>query len=142
MPDKFDFTDLETFLRRVPAIEERISMGVENGPLVGKVPIDIDHPLAWRVVQELGHILNYLSVNERLPTVFMPVSPPVYLNGGPRDHLSWVIESKSTDFEPRMCAEWLEGRLHSRRRHFRARAALRSESHEARSAAIASRRIF
>ncbi len=76
-----------------------------------KFTIDIAHPLAWRVVQELGHVLNYMSINERLPTVFMPVSPPVYLNGGPSEFLSWVIESKDEDFKPTDCAEWLKGRL-------------------------------
>jgi hypothetical protein len=55
--------------------------------------------------------MNYLSLDERLPTVFMPVSPPPYMNGGPRDYLSWVIESKSKHFMPSACAEWLEGRL-------------------------------
>jgi hypothetical protein len=39
------------------------------------------------------------------------VSPPVYLNGGPKKFLSWVIESTSTSFTPGLCAEWLEGRL-------------------------------
>jgi hypothetical protein len=48
-----------------------------------KFAIDIEHPLAWSVVQELGHVLNYVSLEERLPTVFMPVSPPPYMNGGP-----------------------------------------------------------
>lgn len=111
MADKFDFTSLEQFLRRVPAIESSIGKGVGDGLWWVKFSIDIDHPLAWRVVQELGHVLNYVSITERLPTVFMPVSPPVYLNGGPREHLSWVIESKAPDFEPKNCTEWLEGRL-------------------------------
>lgn len=111
MADKPDFSVLERFLRRVPAIEGSIGTGADDGLWWVKFSIDIDHPLAWRVVQELGHVLNYLSVSDRLPTVFMPVSPPVYLNGGPREHLSWVIESKTPDFEPGKCAEWLEGRL-------------------------------
>jgi hypothetical protein len=76
-----------------------------------KFTIDIDHPLAWSVIQELGHVLNYLSPQERLPTVFMPVSPPPYMNGGPREFSSWVIESKDKDFKPGTCAKWLEGRL-------------------------------
>jgi hypothetical protein len=50
-------------------------------------------------------------LNERLPTVFMPVSPPPYMNGGPWEFLSWVIESKSADFSPDQVREWLEGRL-------------------------------
>jgi hypothetical protein len=33
------------------------------------------------------------------------------MNGGPDEHLSWVIESTAADFEPSTCAEWLEGRL-------------------------------
>jgi hypothetical protein len=76
-----------------------------------KFTIDIEHPLAWNVVQELGHILNYLSLEERLPTLFMPVSPPPYLNCGPKENLSWVIECKSKDFSPSTCAEWLQARL-------------------------------
>ncbi len=73
--------------------------------------IDLDHHLAWRVVQELGHVLKYLSINDRLPTVFMPVSPPSYMNGGPEEFLSWVIESTAADVDPRWIAEMLEGRL-------------------------------
>jgi hypothetical protein len=67
--------------------------------------------LAWQVVQELGYVLNYMSLDERLPTLFMPVSPPPYMNGGPNEFLSWVIESKGKEFDPTTCVEWLEGRL-------------------------------
>jgi hypothetical protein len=83
----------------------------DNGRWWVKMIIDIDHPLAWNVVQELGCVLNYISLDERLPTVFMPVSPAPYLNGGPREFLSWVIESTDPQFEPDSCREWLEGRL-------------------------------
>ena len=76
-----------------------------------KFSIDIENPLAWHVVQELGHVLNYLSLNERLPTTFKPVSPPPYMNGGPREFLSWVIEGSDKDTQPATVAEWLEGRL-------------------------------
>ncbi|MCB1607181.1 MAG: hypothetical protein KDI71_09430, partial [Xanthomonadales bacterium] len=51
--------------------------------------------------------------SERLPTVFMPVSPAPYLNGGPDEFLSWVIESQDPNFAPSSAAEWLEGRLPS-----------------------------
>lgn len=78
---------------------------------MGELAIDIAHPLAWRTVQEFGHVLNYLSVNDRLPTVFKPVSPPPYMNGGPRKFLAWVIEATSADFSQDDCAEWLDGRL-------------------------------
>jgi hypothetical protein len=108
---KVDFEPLTSYLRRVPAIDERIWAGDENGMWWCKFVLNIKHPLAWNVVQELGHVLNYLSLDERLPTVFKPVSPPPYLNGGPNDFLSWVIEVTDPTFSPATCAKWLEGRL-------------------------------
>ena len=107
-----EFAELEAYLRRVPAIgpaNEGCLFGkgrFDNGNWYVKFSIDIDHPLAWHAVQELGNVLNYLSVTERLPTVFMPVSPPSYLNGGPQEFLSWVIESTVADFSPKTCMEW------------------------------------
>lgn len=110
--DKERFNKLTEFLERVPAIEKGIGSGVfENGLWWVKFKIDIENPLAWQVVQELGHIVNYISVNERLPNVFYPVSPPPYLNGGPDEFLSWVIESETDDFSPSQLQEWLEGRM-------------------------------
>ena len=112
MDDCSEFQRLEAFLGRVPAINSGFGRGrFENGNWWVKFDIDIDHPLAWNVVQELGFVLNYVSISERLPTIFMPVSPPPYLNGGPKEFLSWVIESKTPDFRPDECAKWLEGRL-------------------------------
>ena len=112
MNDDADFDLLVAFLGRVPAIDGTIGKGrFDNGNWWIKFGIDIGHPLAWNVVQEFGCILNYVSINERLPTVFMPVSPAPYLNGGPRDFLSWVIESKDPAFSPETCMKWLEGRL-------------------------------
>ncbi|HKD60002.1 MAG TPA: hypothetical protein VKB47_06055 [Terracidiphilus sp.] len=89
MSNETPFQPLKEFLSRVPAINSSIGYGLDDdGYWWLKVSIDIDHPLAWNVVQELGHVLNYLSLNERLPTVFKPVSPPPYMNGGgPRDVL-------------------------------------------------------
>ena len=106
------FEPLKSYLAKVPAISD-ISTGFSgDGYWWVKFTIDIEHPLAWSVVQESWqHVLNYVSLEERLPALFMPVSPPPYMNGGPRDFLSWVIESKSKDFKPEKCAEWLEGRL-------------------------------
>ena len=106
------FESLLEFLKKVPAIDHRIGCGTfSDGLWWTKFKIDITHPLAWRVVQEFGHILNLLSSEDRLPSVFKPVSPPVYLNGGPEVYLSWVIESTDIVFTPKICAEWLEGRL-------------------------------
>jgi hypothetical protein len=112
------FHKLLAFLSRVPSIEvnETPSRGFgtgleKDGTWWVKFSLNIDHPLGWNVVQELAHVLNYLSVGERLPTIFKPVSPPPYLNGGPRDFLSWVIECEDSALKPGTVADWLEGRL-------------------------------
>ena len=107
---------LLAFLERLPGIElpagrRSIGSGITaEGRWWVKFSLDTTHPLAWRVVQELGHVLNYLSVDERLPTVFKPVSPPPYMNGGV-EFLSWVIENSDVTFTPGDCARWLQGRL-------------------------------
>ena len=112
MPEERSFESLKMFLARVPAIQTPVGVGqFEDGCWYAKFSLDIHHKLAWSVVQELGHILNYVSVNDRLPTVFMPVSPPPYMNGGPAEYLSWVIECRDATFTPGIAAEWLEGRL-------------------------------
>jgi hypothetical protein len=106
------FAPLWSYLARVPSLTPQFATGAfESGCWWVKFSLDIEHPLAWNVVQEFGHVFNEISVEERLPTVFMPVSPAPYLNGGPADFLSWVIESKDPSFEPSKATEWLEGRL-------------------------------
>jgi len=108
------FTKLTSYLERIPAVEGNVATSSGDDGAAGwwvKFSLDIGHDLAWSAVQELGHVLNYLSPLERLPTVFKPVSPPPYLNGGPAEFLSWVIECDDPDFRPGTCAEWLEGRL-------------------------------
>lgn len=112
MSDERAFQSLEIYLGKVPVIVLPFGHGFsEGGSWWVKFSIDVTHPLAWNVVQELGHVLNYLSVEERLPTVFKPVSPPPYMNGGPKDFLSWVIECSDGNFKPGTVAKWLEGRL-------------------------------
>ena len=111
------FARLLAFLARVPAVQTNdtrwggFGSGFEDTIWWVKLSLDLDHPLAWNVVQEFGHVLNYLSVNEPLPTLFKPVSPPPYLNGGPHDFLSWVIECPRDAMTPDIVAEWLESRL-------------------------------
>lgn len=111
-----DFEHLLTFVEKLPAIDlpaGRGSIGhglFENGNWWLKFRLDTSHSLVWQHIQELGHVLNYMSVEERLPTIFMPVSPPPYMNGG-TEFLSWVIESTNPSFTPNQCADWLEGRL-------------------------------
>lgn len=111
-----DFEKLLAVIEKLPAIflpagRKSIGFGSSvDGNWWVKFSLDTKHPLAWRHVQEIGHVLNYLSVDERLPTVFMPVSPPPDINGGV-EFLSWVVESTDPAFTPALCAEWLEGRL-------------------------------
>ena len=74
MPLEHDVSSLVSFLKRIPAVVGAIGSGTfDNGNWWTKFTIDIDHPQAWNVVQELGYVLNYLSVNERLPTA--PAKP-------------------------------------------------------------------
>ena len=116
MDSEHNFDKLLTFIERLPAVnlprgQESIDRGsAEDGNWWVKFSLETNHPLAWRHVQELGHVLNLVSIEERLPTVFKPVSPPPYLNGGV-EFLSWVIESTDASFTPDDCEEWLEGRL-------------------------------
>ena len=109
---KRSFSILVNFLRQVPSIESNIGFGtLDNGCWWIKLSIDIENKLAWNVVQEFGYVLNYISLDDRLPTLFIPVSPPPYMNGGPKEFLSWIIESKSPDFSPNDCKKWLMGHL-------------------------------
>lgn len=109
--DERAFKTLIEYLEKIPSVEKQIGFGDDAGNWWVKFTIDITHELAWYVVQELGHVINYLSLNERLPTAFYPVSPPPYLNGGPSDFLAWVIETKDSNFKPGTLQKWLEGRL-------------------------------
>ena len=112
------FHKLLAFLAGVPAVEtnDTPSAGFGSGRVADgrwwvKFTLDIEHESAWSVVQEMGHVLNYVSIEQQVPAVFKPVSPPPYMNGGPGDFLSWVIESTDANFTPEMAGEWLQGRM-------------------------------
>ena len=75
------FTPLKSYLSTVPSVRDISSGFSEDGYWWVKFTIDIEHPLAWSVVQELGHVLNYVSLDERLPTVFMPVFLATFCHG-------------------------------------------------------------
>ena len=106
------FESLKQYLQKIPAISSVFAHDVyDDGNWWIKFKIDVDNQFAWHAVQEIGCVVNYLSVNERLPTVFYPLSPAPYLNGGPDDYLSWIIESKDPNFKPGTLMKWLEGRL-------------------------------
>jgi len=111
---ELSFERLYQFFSKIPSIQEsRIDAhGADDKDAWWfKFQIDVEHPLAWQTVQELGHVLNYLSTNERLPTQFFPVSPPPYMNGEPKEFLAWVIQCNHPDFTPDVVCDWLEARL-------------------------------
>jgi hypothetical protein len=102
---------LVEFLNRIPAVTVISSSKPSEPQWWVKVNIDIEAEVAWKVVQELGFVLNYISLRERLATVFMPVSPPPYLNGGPKEYLSWAIEAAIPFVDPATIAAQLEASL-------------------------------
>lgn len=104
--------ELITFLQRIPSLTGTIGSGFyDDGSWWVKFAIDIEHNNAWNAVQELACVVKYLSINDRLPTRFYPVSPAPYLNGGPKDFLSWIIEGTEKDFTSKNLTDWLESRL-------------------------------
>lgn len=80
-PKEFDV--FCAFISRVPAASFDSGSLNEDGSWRAQIRIDIDHMLAWQVVQEFGFVLNWVSVTEPLPTRFFPRSSPPYLNGAP-----------------------------------------------------------
>jgi hypothetical protein len=99
------------FLLTIPCITDVMIPDSVDRNWFLKLQIDISSPIAWNFVQEFGHILNYISLDERLPTKFYPVSAPPYLNGGPQDFLYWIIESTQSETNPKFILEYLVGRL-------------------------------
>ncbi|MEB3768194.1 hypothetical protein [Acinetobacter sp. MD2] len=111
---ELSFERLSQFFSNVPSVQAHgiVAHGTDGkNAWWFKFHINTEHALAWQTVQELGHVLNYLSTNERLPTQFFPVSPPPYMNGGPQEFLAWVIQCNHADFSPDVICDWLEGRL-------------------------------
>ncbi len=104
------FSTLVAYLNGIPGVRV-LGQGDSDGIWWIKLRIDVYQPHAWNIVQELGWVLNELSISERLPTVFKPVSAPPYLNGGPADYLSWVIECHDIDCAPGSIMKCLEDRL-------------------------------
>jgi len=105
---------LVEFLNRIPSVRVMSSRVTPDAFWWIKLEISLSHPLAWHAVEHLGFVLNYISLNERLPTIFMPVAAPPYLNGGgPSANLSWVIESKFNYIPPGDILCELESRLPS-----------------------------
>lgn len=103
--------DIKVLLVKIPCIKSIASSSIDEPFWWLKFSIDIESKIAWAVIQELGHILNYLSVAEKLPTSFYPVSPPPYINGGPKEFLSWVIEPSIPFVDTNTIFNYLDSRL-------------------------------
>ncbi len=102
---------IAAFLARLPAVQTVATSKKGEAFWWLKFGIDLRSKIAWSVVQELAHVVNYLSVSERLPTKFYPVSPPPYLNGGPEDFLSWIIEPTIPYVDTAVIHAYLQDRL-------------------------------
>ncbi len=102
---------LVAFLNRIPSVNVIAQEVTPSAYWWVKFTVDIEHPLAWSVVQALAFVFNEISITEGLPTVFKPTSPPPYLNGGPDEDLYWVVESTFNYIDPHEIAQIVEGRL-------------------------------
>ena len=61
---------LTKFLEKIPAVKSPIeAICYDDGSWWLKLKIDVHHKNSWHVVQELAHAINYLSEDEKLPTL-------------------------------------------------------------------------
>ena len=103
---------LEELIAHLPVVDAPVSSGIyENGFWWVKFDINLQHPMSWRVIQVLAHTINYLSISERLSTVFYPLSPSPFAEGVSLKSMYWIIEFNSQDFSPNELSAWLESRL-------------------------------
>ncbi len=109
MGDERDFGTLIAYLQRVPGIAGPISSGrLDDGNWWVKFRIA---PARLERRSGVG-VRAQLPLHQRTTAdgLHAGVRGP-YLNGGPRDYLSWVIESKDPKFKPGTCMKWLDERL-------------------------------
>ena len=98
--------------RRVKEQQKRIgSAEFRNTQFSYRMGVAFIGDIAWHVIQNLAFVLNYISLEDRLAVVFKPISPPPYLNGGPADFLSWVIEAQIPHLNSMYIADVLRARL-------------------------------
>ena len=102
---------LADLIRQLPGVHPSVGRSTpEDAFWYVKFSLDRTHPLAWHVLQRLGFVFNYISLEFRYSTVFMPVSPPPYLNGGP-EFLNWAVEAKVPFYDPRHVTRALRAEL-------------------------------
>lgn len=106
---------LAAVVRKLPGVHRSIGTSTpEEAFWWLKFSIDTEHPLAWHVIQRLGYVLNYYSLEYKFHVSFYPASPPPALNGGPREFLSWVIEARLRYVDPRPIHKALRQELPAR----------------------------
>jgi hypothetical protein len=103
--------DLKQFVSQIPGVDVMGTSDPDDSRWWVQLRIDRNSETAWHVIQNLAYVLNDLSVTERLPTTFKPTSPPPYLNGGPDEFLSWVIEADIPFLGPSVITAYLKQRL-------------------------------
>lgn len=109
-PHEKKLSKLVAYLNRLPGTQASAGRFTKEGWHVSLL-IDIDHSLAWNVVQELGFFCNSPSIGQGSGLEFFPISPPPYLNGGPREFLSWTLSHTGSNFSPSEVAKSIEGVL-------------------------------
>lgn len=107
---KKKINELVEFLGKLPSVKD-VHFENKNGDWWVMLHLDIFNPYAWNVIQELAFVLNNVAITERFPAIFYPKSPPPYLNGGPADFLSWIIENGDKGFTPEILVEQLKNYL-------------------------------
>lgn len=106
--DEADLAPMRDLLERVPGVAYLGGGGSVDRGWWASFDIDIEHPLAWQVVQQLSHVLNFVAREEDLPTILTPLAPTTI--GGPKTSLSWAIDV-GPDYPPAACAKQLEALL-------------------------------
>jgi hypothetical protein len=83
------------FFKKIPALDSPVLISEEEKYWSIDFTIDLDHEIVWNVIQYFGYICN---CGGKQGLLFLPMSPPPYLNGGPYTHMSWSILCKNLDF--------------------------------------------
>ena len=97
---------LIALLSRIPCLSKFDSSGIDFRYWWVGFDLDIQSPIAWRVIHQLGWYLNTQSSEMMLPTVFKPMP-------GERcdEPIRWQIASTAPRFDPADVASWLSGKL-------------------------------
>jgi hypothetical protein len=99
---------LIALLSQIPSLKNFDSSGVDFRYWWVSFEMDIDSPIAWKIVRKLGLYLNTMSAEMLLPTVFKPIP-----GEWPDDPMRWEIVSTAPRLNPTDVASWLSIKLPS-----------------------------